>query len=352
MRRAYLDIVRGLAVLIMVEAHVIDAWTRDADRASNAFGYGLVLGGFAAPLFLFMAGVAVPMSAGSKSRKWSDPHRAAAAVQRRGWEIFGLAFLFRVQAFLLSPGSHLSGLLKVDILNIMGPSIAAAAAVWGRCGSPRLRAGAFAAVAAAIAMLTPIVRDTAWLAVLPDPIEGYVRPVPHLTNFTAFPWIAFVFAGAAVGALIDAARTAEAEARVNVALASAGALLVLAGYGLSLRPSLYAHSNFWTSSPTFVAMRVGIVSVAVALAYAWQRRWGGGSATALEIFGRSSLFVYWIHVEMVYGLLASPIRHQLALPVVALAYAVFTFMLFVIVRIKNDIAAHWKHPVVPAPGPA
>ncbi len=36
-RRTYLDVLRGVAVLIMIEAHVIDSWTREADRHSRAF---------------------------------------------------------------------------------------------------------------------------------------------------------------------------------------------------------------------------------------------------------------------------------------------------------------------------
>ena len=67
-RRTYLDVLRGVAVLVMIEAHVIDSWTRAADRHSAAFGKSLILGGFGAPLFLFLAGVAVAMSAGSKAR--------------------------------------------------------------------------------------------------------------------------------------------------------------------------------------------------------------------------------------------------------------------------------------------
>ena len=64
-RRAYLDVLRGIAVLVMIEAHVIDSWTRDADRQLHYFRQSMVLGGFAAPLFLFMAGIAVAMSIGS-----------------------------------------------------------------------------------------------------------------------------------------------------------------------------------------------------------------------------------------------------------------------------------------------
>ena len=87
-RQAYLDRVRGLAVLVMIEAHVLDGWTRLADRHSNAFGYAMVLGGFAAPLFLFLAGVSLVLSAESKYRRTGDRRRSWWAVQKRGWQSF------------------------------------------------------------------------------------------------------------------------------------------------------------------------------------------------------------------------------------------------------------------------
>src|SRR5262245_45138182 len=121
-RRPYLDWMRGLAVLIMIEAHVIDSWTGGVDRTSLAFRRSIVLGGFGAPLFLFLAGAAVALSAGSKLRRTRDVAGSARAVQWRGLEIFGLAFLFRVQAWILG-WAPLRTLLRVDILNIMGPSI-------------------------------------------------------------------------------------------------------------------------------------------------------------------------------------------------------------------------------------
>src|SRR3954447_3617148 len=124
-RRTYLDVLRGVAVLIMIEAHVIDSWTRAADRRSRAFGESLILGGFGAPLFLFLAGVAVAMSAGSKARRSGDARAASRAVQKRGVQIFLLAFVFRLQSLVLSQG-ELWTMLKVDILNVMGLSILAA----------------------------------------------------------------------------------------------------------------------------------------------------------------------------------------------------------------------------------
>jgi uncharacterized membrane protein len=35
LRRGYLDWLRGLAVLIMIETHVLDSWTRFPDRETR-----------------------------------------------------------------------------------------------------------------------------------------------------------------------------------------------------------------------------------------------------------------------------------------------------------------------------
>src|SRR5688500_14692160 len=110
----------------MIQAHALDAWTAPAARSSDAFRNLLVLGGFAAPLFLFLAGAGLIISA---DRAHPSEWRAAAARGlNRGLVIFALAFLFRLQALIVSPGGPLLGLFRVDILNILGLSMAAAAA--------------------------------------------------------------------------------------------------------------------------------------------------------------------------------------------------------------------------------
>src|SRR5262245_9919462 len=157
-RHAYLDWVRGVAVLIMVEAHLLDAWTQAADRTRPLFGYAMILGGFGAPLFLFLAGVAVVLSAESKFRKTGEFAASWWAAQKRGWQIFGLAFLFRVQSYILSGFYSAVSLLKVDILNVMGPAMAMAA-VTGRIVRDKAARGVlFAVISAAISLVTPVVR--------------------------------------------------------------------------------------------------------------------------------------------------------------------------------------------------
>ncbi len=64
-------------------------------------------------------------------RKGATFAEAAAMARRRGWQIFGLAFLFRLQSWVISGGAFPGALLKVDILNVMGLAMLAAAALWG-----------------------------------------------------------------------------------------------------------------------------------------------------------------------------------------------------------------------------
>ena len=170
-RRTYLDWLRGVAVIIMIEAHTLDAWTQVADRRSHIYGWSMVLAGYGAPFFMFLAGIAMALASGARERKGFDATAVAAAARRRGWEIFGLAFLFRLQAMIVSGGT-LTGLLKVDILNVMGLAMVAAVVLWTIGRSTVQRVALFVLATVATAMATPL-RTAAWLGVLPDRSEEH-----------------------------------------------------------------------------------------------------------------------------------------------------------------------------------
>ncbi len=339
-RHAYLDWVRGVAVLIMIEAHVLDAWTSAADRTRPLFGYAIILGGMGAPLFLFLAGLAGVLSAESKFRRSGDFAASWLAVQKRGWQVFGLAFLFRLQSYILSGATDVLGLLKVDILNIMGPAIAMAAITGRMVHRSAIRGVVFAAAAVATTLLTPIVRAMPELAWLPDPIEWYFRPTLGRTNFTLFPWAGFVFAGAAAGVVIDGHRLKGAR-RLQATLAVGGIVMLWLAHEGSLQPSLYERSDYWTTSPSFFLLRVAILTLLLPVAYAWTNaplRHKLSLWSPLEEFGRASLFVYWIHVEMVYGFFSRPIRQSLSLEAALVAYVLFTVFLLALVRLKSWVS--------------
>jgi uncharacterized membrane protein len=335
---------RGLAILIMIEAHVIDSWTRPADRQSLSFGGATILAGFAAPMFLFLAGVSASLGAGSRTRRTGDPALSAASVRRRGWQIFGLAYLFRLQAYMLNPKAMLLGLLKVDILNIMGPSIVAAAALWQAARDYRRRIVLLGTAALAVTLLTPLVRSSALVQALPGPVQWYLRPVPGRNNFVFFPWMGFVFAGALVGVLLDRPRSETADRRFHLRLGGAALAFAAACYAGSYFPSIYAESHFWTSAPSYFGLRVGLVTAVLSIVYFWERRprmlpWRW---SPMAQFGRASLFVYWVHVEVVYGFFTEPLHGTLPFPSALAAFAAFSLAMFALAMAKNRVVAEWK----------
>ena len=346
-RLSYIDWMRGLAILIMIEAHVLDAWTRPSDRQTLAYGVSAVLAGFAAPMFLFLAGVSVALAASAGARKTGSAALAAARVRRRGWQVFGLAYLFRLQAYILNPKAMLNGVLKVDILNIMGPSIVAAAALWQVGRDTRRRLLVLGGAALAVSLVTPLVRSSPLLDPLPGILQWYLRPTPGRNNFTFFPWSGFVFAGALIGVVIDRARGAAAERALHTWMAPASLAFTALCYAGSYLPSIYADSKFWTSSPMFFLLRVGIVTATVSIVYFWEQRprlLGGRWkwASPMVVFGHSSLFVYWVHVELVYGVFSDPLHGNLPFGRAVAAFAAFSLFMFGLVVLKNAGVSRWK----------
>ena len=335
-RRAYLDWLRGIGVLIMIEAHTLDSWTRVDDRG-HIYKWAIVIGGFGAPIFLFLAGMSFVLAMGARMRKGFSDAEAVAAARRRGWQIFGLAFLFRFQSALISGGWRIQSLLKVDILNIMGVSMIGAAVLWAAGRVARWRAILFASAAIAAAMLTPIIRTTHVLTPVPDPIEWYFRPDPGRTTFTVFPWAGFLFAGAVVGMWLDQTRDAVSERHTVLWFGVLGLLIALAGYSASFLPPIYHETSFWTSSPTFFFLRLGLLVAAIPLAYACTR-WMPGQSPILQM-GAASLFVYWIHVEMVYGVLSLPLHRRLTFVQALVAFVLFSLFLFALVKVKEGIVS-------------
>src|SRR3989442_280794 len=179
---------------------------------------------------------------------------------------------------------------------------------WTRAAAKKTIAFRDAAIAAGIGMVTPIVRTAAWVSALPVWLQWYLRPTGDYTTFTMFPWAGFAFAGGAVGVLLAAARDLTSERRVHVSLSIAGAALIGIGFITAAQPTIYHASayhapSFLTSSPTWFAIRVGILIVALTAIYGLAALAERVNVTLrpLALIGRHSLFVYWIHVELVYG---------------------------------------------------
>jgi len=89
----------------------------------------------------------------------------------------------------------------------------------------------------------------------------------------------------------------------------------------------------------------GVVGLAVAGSYAWVWSWGEGPHwSPITQLGRTSLFIYWIHVELVYGLISRPLHRSLTLFEAAIGYAALCALLLWCSIAKERIARRFARP--------
>lgn len=309
---------RGLACVLMFQTHCYDSWLGGDARKSTFFMWSQLGGTLPAPLFLILAGISFALVTDKLRQKGVPAAQIARTTIRRGAEIFGLGILFRLQEYLIAWGwAPWSDLLRVDILNTIGFSMMLLGVVcWMvlklNSGShTRFALGITAvAVGMGISLLSPLMWTSWRPRWLPWPIESYVDGVHNLGEpqawlFPIFPWAAFAFIGLAAGFLLlsDGARKLGATTFVLAGVGGIG-LIYLARW-LDARPQLYATYDFWHTSPNFFLIRVGMLLMILAAAYLWCR-WGAGQwgFSPLIQLGQTSLLVYWVHIEFVYGRLS------------------------------------------------
>jgi len=88
---------------------------------------------------------------------------------------------------------------------------------------------------------------------------------------------------------------------------------------------IYPDYDYWHTSPNFFLARVAILLVIVFASYAWCR-WGLGQVgfSPLIQMGQTSLFVYWVHIEFVYGRFSIMKKEGESIPMATLGFLIIT----------------------------
>ncbi|MCU1272390.1 MAG: hypothetical protein JWN74_3684 [Acidobacteriaceae bacterium] len=332
-RLAYIDWLRGLACVLMFQTHCYDAWLGGTARDSKFFMWSQLGGTFPAPLFLFLAGISFAIVVDKLRQKNVPPGQIARTTIKRGAEIFALGLLFRLQEYAISLGwAPWSDLFRVDVLNTIGASMMLMGVVcwivlgvWnprqprspgrprpGNSSAETQSSTSLIAVAvlatAAISAFTPLLWTTWRPRFLPWELESYIDGVHNLGQpqswiFPIFPWTAFAFAGLTVGFLLLSAPAKKLGGYAFFWIAVSGIGLVLFSKFLDSRGlRIYPVYDYWHTSPSFFIIRVGMLLLLTTFAYGWCR-WGPGQwgFSPLIQLGKTSLLVYWVHIELVYG---------------------------------------------------
>lgn len=296
-RLLYLDWVRGLASIIMLQGHVFHSFLKPGLRQGSAYTLSQFLGGMPPAVFLFLTGATLAFLMDGRTRQGlSGGARVLAALRRAGY-LFGIAFAFRLQLWLFAlPDASWTDLFKVDILNCMGFGVALLSVMAVFRTAERVRLCAILGLA--ISAASPLVSEINWSAV-PPALAHYIAP--DANHFSFFPWAAFLAFGMSAGSLIRIVPEKKMDRTMQWSAILGGAVILAAQFFANQPYSLYAKSDFWLNSPAQILIKLGVILLALPVAFLWTRYGAGSGWSWVRQFGTTSLIVYWVHIELVYG---------------------------------------------------
>ena len=295
-RLGFLDWTRGVGALVMLQGHAVHSFMAKDLREGSAFVLSQFVGGMPPAFFLFLTGLTLGFLMDSLCKKESSHWGRLLATLKRARYLFVIAILFRLQLWIFAwPISPLSDLLKVDVLNCMGFTMAALA--WMVVFDTRQRVVYAAVIGLLIACTSPLVANADWTGV-PEIVKNYLAPNPNF--FSLFPWGAFLAFGIAAGSVIRLVPSEEYGSMMQWCVLTGLGLIVGAHYFSNIPYSLYPKSDFWIDSPGLVLIKTGVVLICGGVGYLWMT-YLRGRWSWVATLGQHSLPVYWIHIELVYG---------------------------------------------------
>jgi uncharacterized membrane protein len=334
----WIDQLRGWAVIVMIEVHVVNVWLHPGLRP-DWLNY---LNGLVAPSFTMAAGCSLAISTfrtdGTLRPFWPDTARRLGFILLCAYALHAPG-LTAADWTVLNTAQKARELFKIDVLQCIVFSLLILQALARLVRNPRV----FTILALAIAVFVPLISPHLWATGVADglwlPIRGLFNGNPDRgvqALFPLFPWLAFPAFGAFLGGLYRHFRVEAVDGRARwsepaflAALAGAGALLL--AWGASAQHAwlwggqwVQTHGVWLLHSPSgafsygelagisnttlpSVAARLGCILLGGALMGAVELgrpRWVGPNP--IKAASNESLLLYMLHLNLLFSVLLAP----------------------------------------------
>jgi len=313
-RYQFLDVYRGIVVLLMIEGHVVRELLEQSLQNTASFRLHELFHGITGPGFLFGAGVTFGISA---QLRWSEYLGFTTALWNRLKKIvllLGIAYALHLPYLSLSKtlsdttADGWRALWGFDVLQCIGFSLLIL-----QLTVMIIRRERWFALSLAVLMLggmysAPIVWKEG------DQLPGFLSYALSGSTGSVYPLIphaAFLFAGALVSYEFMRFVKSGREAQFIKRLMIAGVTLHAAGLILDELPfQTYQSYDYWSASPNFFLIKLGGIWLLMSGAWFLNRstivRRYGLFLRWLIIVGVESLFVYVMHLIVLYGSVVNP----------------------------------------------
>ncbi len=302
-RFTFVDLLRGWALLVMVEVHIFNVMLIPALKETGWFGILNFINGLVAPSFLFISGFAFVLST---QQKREDLFKVNYAF----WKKLGrIALIFLAGYSLHLPILSLRRLMNfysydvllrfynVDILQCIATGLLLVFAARLIIKSDKAYNIFLIVSLFIIVLVSPWVWGTDFTKYMAVPLADYFNSM-NGSYFPLFPWLGFLLAGAVACKYFIDARTNNMEKNyinaiiiIGVILAASGHFFLSEIFNLSFR-TVRPH-------PLFFIQRLGYVLMLLGACWYYAELRQTKKSFVLDV-GKESLLVYWLHLQIIY----------------------------------------------------
>lgn len=302
-RLQFIDLHRGLAILVMIEVHVFNAFLNPALKAAPWFKQLTFVNGLVAPSFLFISGFAFILA----SEKKFDEFRKFGSVFWKQLGRIGLiwfvGYTLRVPFFSLqksmfgSSEEQIAAFYSVDVLQTIAIGLLLLFALRLAITNTRIFTYLMGAIALASGIFAPWFWNTDFTQYMHPFFANYFNP-SHGSLFPLFPWMGFLFAGAWVSLLFSTVRkTGDTDQFFKRAALIAG-IMIITGH-LFIAKNTFTHIPLPDPHFFFFTMRIGYVLMILVACYLVTQKTDVSNWFFVDA-SRESLLLYWLHLQVIY----------------------------------------------------
>jgi len=302
-RALFIDLLKGLALIIMIEVHVVNELLTPALKETWWFARLNFINGLVAPSFSFASGLVFVLSL----QKGIEQLRTFGKEFWRKISRIGLIFFvgyslhipyYSLTKILANPTqSNLESLYTVDILQLISTGLIflLLARIFIKSENRFYNFSLF--VTAIILIVSPLTWKIDFAQYMPLFFANYFNKM-HGSLFPGFPWWAFVFSGAYVAKYYIRAKQNNTEKEFARKLIIFGA----ASYFISVIVQYIlfpAEVVNFRPNPFFFFERFGVILFSLGVFWFYLQKKENYKSLILDV-SRESLLIYWVHLQLIY----------------------------------------------------
>jgi len=305
-RLAFIDLLRGWALIVMIEVHVFNAFILPHFQAASWFNVLNFVNGLVAPSFIFISGFVFLFASQKKLESfrtfgpafWKQLGRIA-LIWIVGYCLHLPFFSFR-RSITDSTEAQLLSFYQSDVLHCIAFGLLALFLLRLIIRNDRTYRTILLSSGLLVVLAAMFLWDIDFTLLIPAPIAAYING-KHYSLFPLFPWTAFMLFGGYFSSGYINAREHQKERKFILRFAVIGAVLVIVSSIAGEMPfRMPFTSEDISASPSFFFVRLGIVMLLLTVCWFYAEYRKTEKSFVLDV-SRESLLVYTAHLLIIYG---------------------------------------------------